>query len=335
MSCAVPQNKVKVKEYVQGYNEKEIEAITRVTGVETISICNEKTTSVDLAIEAAKCIDSEELKKVTAIVFVSQTRDYLLPQSSFIIQNALNLPEETFCIDVPVGCSGYIYGLFQANLLIQSGAADKVLILTADTNSKITNIRDKSTATIFGDAATATIIESGEHSSNIYLLSDGTGYDRLIVPAGNGGFRNPSVNKLETTLKEDGCYRSDSDIYMDGTGVMNFAITKVPILFKNFITENNIEISDWSYLILHQANKFMINYLRKKLGLGEEKVPICIDGFGNTGPSSIPLLLTMMNKELNLNQNKKTIVCGFGVGLSWGIADINLSKVKFYDVKNV
>lgn len=325
--AVVPKNRVKTAEYVEGVSEKELDAISKLTGVSTIAICDDSTTSVDLAIRAAQSLPTDDVMKCQAIIFVSQTRDYLLPQSSFIIQNALGMDENTYCLDIPTGCSGYIYGLFQASLLLKTGIATDVLVLTADTNSKITNRKDKASASIFGDGASASILRlNGLEKSFIELCADGSGFDKLILKNGKGGFRNPKEDTREAFLREDGNLRNDSDIFMDGMAVMNFAVKRVPELIRNFELYSEQSLESFDYIFLHQANKFMIDYLRKKLKVEAEKVPVCMEGYGNTGPSSIPILMCDQADILNLKEKNKVLLSGFGVGLSWGLANLNLQN---------
>ena len=319
------------------FGKEEVEKVTKVTGIKSVRIVSIKTTASDLCYFAA----SRLLKQVDVVpsqidglIFVSQTRDYLMPQTSNILQHKLGLPNTTVCFDLPLGCSGYINGLLQASLLIRGGCKN-VLVLAGDTTSKVINSKDRANRLIFGDAGSATLLTEGKSRLGFSIYNDGSGYEDLIVPA--GGYRMPfsDETKLSRT-DEDGNLRSKNDLYMNGINVFNFAISKIPKLIKEIVTESpyeDLNVVDGIYL--HQANKFMVEYLRKKMRLKPEKVPIEVDGYGNTGPSSIPLLLTLLNKKKeNLANTKKSILSGFGVGLSWAACYTSLENTKIFKTED-
>jgi 3-oxoacyl-[acyl-carrier-protein] synthase-3 len=241
----------------------------------------------------------------------------------------MGLSKETACFDLPMGCAGYPYGLFLSSMLVTSGAR-KVLLLSGETSTHIINERDRSVSMVFGDAGTASIIEKGNSYMNVLIRGDGSGKDKLIIPA--GGARLPISSETSKILEIDnGIFRSQNDLFMDGLGIMNFAISEVPK-----IVNDSLEMMSWNYkevdsFLFHQANSFMLSYLRRKMKISHEQVPICIDGYGNTGPASIPLMLSEMGQDLQvLKKLKKVLICGFGVGLSLGSVCTDLSSTKFY-----
>jgi 3-oxoacyl-[acyl-carrier-protein] synthase-3 len=195
--------------------------------------------------------------------------------------------------------------------------------LSGDTSSKLINEKDRSLKMVFGDGGSATLIEEGNDKLSFIIYSDGSQFDSLIIP--DGGFRNP-INESSTQLKfdTDGNGRTSSNLYMDGMAIFNFAIKRVPPLIEEILDFVNWKKDEVDLYALHQANKFMVDYLRKKCKVSLEKMPVVVDGIGNTGPGTIPILMTELNsnnKELN-----KVIMCGFGIGLSWGALSCNLSK---------
>ena len=204
-----------------------------------------------------------------------------------------------------------------------------VLLLAGDTNSRLVNDKDRSLKLVFGDAGTATLITKGNKEMCIVIHSDGSGFDKLIVPA--GGFRKPiSDSTKDLITDEDGNSRTEENIYMDGMEIFSFAISKVPKNIREVLDLQKWQCEDVTLFALHQANKFIIDCIRKRLKLPKELVPLNLQYVGNTGPASIPLLLsdvgcTSLNKSL-----KKVILCGFGVGLSWGTATCDLSETHFY-----
>ena len=216
----LPENSVEMTSYADIYGHSEVNNIMKATGVERVRIASEDMTSSDMCRKAAEYLISQESidkSTIDGIVFVSQTCDYLLPSTSICLQERLGLTKDTVCMDVHYGCSGYIYGLFQAALWIHSGACANVLLLTGDTTSRIINEHDKSLRMVFGDCGTATMVTQGSHSMGFHIQSDGSGANRLIVPA--GGFRTP-VSEQSSALAwdEDQNGRTLNDLYMDGLG---------------------------------------------------------------------------------------------------------------------
>jgi 3-oxoacyl-[acyl-carrier-protein] synthase-3 len=327
VSC-IPKNKVNLNTFANEYGYNEVSKIIKTTGIETIRQAEFNVTTSDLCLESAK----ELIRKnninpydIDAVIFVSQTADYKMPQTSHIIQDKLKLSEGTLCFDLPIGCNGYIYGLYQASLLISSNSSKNVLLLSGDTSTKLINEKDKSLKMVFGDGASATLIREGVDELSFIIYSDGSQFDSLIIP--DGGCRNP-INERSSQINfdSDGNGRTSSNLYMDGMAIFNFAIKRVPPLIEEILDFVDWEKDGVDLYGMHQANKFMIDYLRKKCRLSSEKMPVAVDGIGNTGPGTIPILLTELyaeSKSLN-----KVVLCGFGIGLSWGAVSCNLSKTK-------
>lgn len=317
------------------YGEKEVGNIIKATGVERARIAEECMTSSDMCYNAAmSLIEKENIDKseIDGLVFVSQTSDYILPATSITLQHRLGLSKDTVCVDIHYGCSGFIYGAFQAALWLNCGACKNVLVLAGDTTSRMINSNDKSLRMVFGDCGTATLFGKGNHPMGFNICSDGSGADRLIVPA--GGFRHP-VTEETSSLKfdEDHNGRTNNDLFMDGTAIFNFAITNVHKNINSLINNMNWIKEDIGLFALHQANNFMVNYIRKKLKIDSDKVPMNVTNYGNTGPATIPLLLSDVCSGYEYNLNK-VIMSGFGVGLSWGSIATNMVETKFYSPIN-
>lgn len=329
--ATTPKDEFHFSEFNELYGEAEVAKISKTTGIKSVRIANAHTTASDLCEFAAKKLIEDlivDLQEVDGLIFVSQTRDYKLPQTSNLLQHKLGLPIGTVCFDLPLGCSGYINGLLQAALLINSGCKN-VLVLAGDTTFRMINDNDRANRMVFGDAGSATLVSRGKNSTGFSIYNDGKGYKDLIIPA--GGYRTPSTTETrKSTEAEDGNIRSFDDLYMNGMNVFNFAITRVPKLIKEIVSESPYkDLDEVDGFFLHQANKFMVGYLRKKLKLTEDKMPVEVDGYGNTGPSSIPLLLALLNKKNSGLANKKnSVLSGFGVGLSWGACYTNLENTK-------
>jgi 3-oxoacyl-[acyl-carrier-protein] synthase-3 len=326
ISSCVPKNKIDLNNFASDFGENEVSRIIKTTGIKGIRQADLSVTTSDLCIEAAKSlieVNNIDVTEIGAIIFVSQTTDYIMPQTSHIIQSKLGLSEDTICFDLPIGCNGYIYGLFQSSLLISSKSCKKVLLLSGDTSTKLINNKDRSLKMVFGDGGSATLIEQGKDELSFIIYSDGSQFDSLIIP--DGGCRNPiNENSSQLNFDSDGNGRTSSNLYMDGIAIFNFAIKRVPPLIDEILDFTNWEKDEVDMYALHQANKFMIEYLRKKSKISAEKMPIVVDGIGNTGPATIPILLTEINSAYK--QLDKVIMCGFGIGLSWGAVSCNLSK---------
>ena len=318
------------------YGEAEVASIMKTTGVECVHIAPKDMTSSDMCLKSAEKLfeqDGFDKSQIDGLVFVSQTTDWILPATSVSLQDRLGLSNDTICIDVHYGCSGYIYGLLQAATWIAIGACKNVLVLAGDTTSQMINPNDKSLKMVFGDCGTATIVSVGKNRMGFRINSDGSGADRLIVPA--GGFRLP-VSEETSMLEwdEDKNGRTKNDLFMDGMAIFNFAITKVKKQVKDLMEDMAWAKEDVGFYGLHQANEFMVNYVRKSLKADEALTPINVRNYGNTGPATIPLLLSDVCSGEHKYDLSKTIMCGFGVGLSWGSVATDLSETHFYSPIN-
>jgi 3-oxoacyl-[acyl-carrier-protein] synthase-3 len=236
-------------------------------------------------------------------------------------------------MDVHYGCSGYIYGLFQAACWINAGMCSTVLVLAGDTSSRLINPNDRALKMVFGDCGTATLVRRGNSKVGFHIQSDGSGADRLIVPA--GGFRTPiSEETSRLVVDEDGNARTQNDMYMDGMAIMDFALSKVHLNVFALLQDMQWEKDQVGLYALHQANAFVVNCVRKMLKAKPNVVPINVSQFGNTGPATIPLLLSDVLSVEHSYDLSKTVMAGFGVGLSWGSVAADLSKARFYSPVN-
>ena len=246
-------------------NEKEAKKIIKTTGFSHIREADNET-SKDLCLSAAKKLISklsnDEINDIDVILFVSQSRDYIMPQTSGIIQNELGLKTNVVCKDIPLGCSGYVFGLMEALMFVKTGMKN-VLLLAGDTSTKLISSKDKSVRMVFGDGGSATLIKSikSKYSVRFDYGTDGKGFKDLIIKS--GGMRNPcNSSTAKVVVHEPGISRSDNDLFMNGFSVMNFTIDRVPNSIKLLSERLNGKINRY---YLHQANRFMINYLVKKV----------------------------------------------------------------------
>ena len=305
--------------------EWSVEKISSKTGINNRYIAAENETSSDMAFQAAdKLLQKHNLReKIDYILFCTQSPDYFLPTSACILQEKLQLRKNIGALDFNLGCSGYIYGLGMAKGLIISGQAKNVLLITAETYSKFINKNDKSNRTIFGDAATASLINNetladgmNAQIGNFDYGTDGSGSDYLIVK--NGGQRN-ITNEENIQFDEEGNFLSnDNNLFMNGKEIFNFTANEIPPLVKTNLISNQTETENVDLFIFHQANAFMLNFIRNRCKIPKEKFYINIENIGNTVSNTIPIALKYAQEEGKIDKNKKIMLCGFGVGLSMG-----------------
>lgn len=318
ISYYLPETVLYNEELVQEFPEWTVDKIANKVGVNERHIAGEDETASDLAVKAALQLFNEsniERSCIDFVLFCTQSPDYFLPSTSCIIQDRLGLPTHVGALDYNLGCSGYVYGLSLAKGLILAGIAKNVLLLTAETYTKHLHPRDKGNRTIFGDAATASIIstEGFAEIGNFSLGTDGKGAENLIIKTGASRNRN-RVEDLQ--FDENGNPLSSDYLYMNGSEIFNFTLDAVPPLVRDTLLKNDSEMKDIDLFVFHQANKYMINFLRKKLKIEEEKFYVFLENVGNTVSSTIPIALYEAKKENRLTGN--VLLAGFGVGYSWG-----------------
>jgi 3-oxoacyl-[acyl-carrier-protein] synthase-3 len=308
-------------ELIDKFPEWSVEKVTNKLGIKQRHISNENETSGDLAIKAAEKLFSETNIKRESIDFIllcTQSPDYFLPTTACLIQDKLGIPTSAGALDFNQGCSGYVYGLSLAKGLIAAGIAKNILFLTAETYSKYIHPHDKSNLSIFGDAASATIISSEGFAEigDFVLGTDGSGADNLIVKTGGSKF--PKATD-EVITDEGGFLQSSDHLYMNGSNVFNFTLSAVPELIKSIMMKSDVVMDDVDFFVFHQANHYMLNVLRKVCKINEEKFYVNMEDTGNTVSSTIPIALTRLLHDKNVISGKgNVIIAGFGVGYSWG-----------------
>lgn len=298
------------------YSAQEIE---KKVGIKERHIVSEDETALDLAYNAAeKILQNYDKNLIDFILLCTQSPDYYLPTSACILQDRLGLKNDIGALDFNLGCSGFIYGLGLAKGLINSGIATNILLITSETYSKHIHPKDRSNLSIFGDGAAAIIITKSETEQifNFVLGTDGKGYNNLIVP--NGGMRCRYQENAEEKGDRSGSIRTDNHLFMDGPEIFNFTIGRVPTIVSTVLEMNNLNLSNIDFFIFHQANKFILDYLRKKIKIPKEKFYINLEDTGNTVSATIPIALKdCLDKKL-INKGELILLIGFGVGYSWG-----------------
>lgn len=299
----------------------DMDKATERSGVLSRPIAPNGVTALDLSHHAVKRLlqtDPNILVGIDGLIYCTQSPDYLLPSNSNLLHGLLDLPSHVMAFDINHACSGFPYAISIAKSLVQGGMATRVLVVTADTYSRLIHPLDRSVRPLFGDAASASIISRG---GSLFIDDQTFGTagkfaSRFIIE--NGGMRNSQKNVCEVRLDSSNRVRSPDHIQMDGMGVLSFFNKVVPISIKEILEHNKLDIQDVAYFILHQASQLALDSLRKSLGVPSEKVIIDMSDTGNLVSSSIPVVLKRaMNKGL-LKKGDRLILGGFGVGLSWG-----------------
>ena len=308
----------------------EAEKTVKLTGVRTYRKAHSDICSADLCHAAASNLLEQmsiDPGTIDALLFVTQTPDYRMPSTACILQDRLSCSTDTLAYDINLGCSGYVYGLYTACSLIRGGGLQRVLVLCGDTQTKLCHAEDKNVNFLLGDGGSATLLEACDGTSPITILlkTDGSGYRNLYIPA--GGFRIPSSEETrEVRTQVDGGTRSLEHMFMDGMGVFNFSVTSVVRTIQEFMQDHDIAGDQVDYMFLHQANKFMTDKIARKLKISSDRVPYSMDRYGNTSSASIPITMAHHFSTV-ASSSDRCILSGFGVGLSWGVADISLTSV--------
>jgi 3-oxoacyl-[acyl-carrier-protein] synthase-3 len=299
------------------------------TGIRTRHVAAPDETAGDLAYEAARALFARgtiSAADVDFVILCTQAPDYVLPTTACLLQDRLGISTGAGALDVNLGCSGFVYCLSLAKGLVESGSARCVLVLTADTYSKYIHPLDKSVRTLFGDAAAATAVvacEAGQAPIGPFVFgTDGSGANNLIVEAGAARTPRSAATALEHT-DESGNVRSRDNLYMAGAKILSFSLNEVPRAAAALMDKTGTSTETIDYFVLHQANRFMLDALRKKLKVSEAQLPIHVEECGNTVSSTIPLTLAAMRDEGCFDTEKKLMLIGFGVGYSWAACLLN------------
>ena len=327
MSACVPRQVVSNKDLGYLIAEEEIEKTIENIGVVERRVVDDDVCASDLCYKAAEKLledNSIDPASIDVLLFMSQTSDYRIPATAPLLQHRLGLSTDTLCMDLSLGCSGYIFALSAAFAYASMKGVHRVLLLDGETFSKIVNRRDKVDWPLYGDGATATLVEKGDFAPSTFILkSDGSGRDAVII---RDGMRNKiTPESCIEREEEDGNIRNGLEVFMDGMTVFNFAMKRVPKSIKEILEESGCTFEDVDWLVFHQANKFMTDFFTRKLKFDPAKVPYCIQKYGNTSSTSVPLTIV---SELHdkLRDGHRVIMSGFGAGLSWATANIVFNK---------
>lgn len=319
ISYYLPQNKLTNATLSALFPEWGVEKIANKIGIDTRHIAANDEFASDMAIAVAQKLFAEHSinpADINFILYCTQSPDYFLPTTACIIQNKLGIPVKAGALDFNLGCSGYVYGLALAKGLIAAGIATNILLLTSETYSKFIHPKDKGNRTIFGDAAAATLISTEGFAAigNFELGTDGKGAENLMVK--QGAIRYPE--KSADTIQDGyGNEQSPGNLHMDGPEIFAFTSKEIPALITDTLKKNRVSKADIGQFILHQANQYMLEHLRKKMDIAPENFYIYMANVGNTVSSSVPIALYEAMKEKQVAAQMKWLLAGFGVGYSW------------------
>lgn len=329
LSSVLPREAIGISDFSAMYGESNVKKIVKATGIQTVHCAPVGRTSADYCMEAARQIFQRGAispQEIDGLIFVSETPDYSIPHTSAIIQDKLDLSNQLIAFDINYGCAGYVYGLFQASLLIKTGYCQHVLLCVGDTETKFIHEKDKALRMVIGDAGTATLISAVQNKGQSFAFSfhtNGKDADALIIPA--GGCRLPHTAGITDRLEEDasGNARTQENLFMDGMKVMAYILKYVKPTIEDVLHKLALDIGAVNLFAVHQANAFIVKKIAKMLRVEEQRVPFAAQKTGNTSCASIPVMLCSAYPGRNVDL-QKVLVCGFGTGLSCAAGVIDL-----------
>ena len=320
ISYYLPEKVVTNEELLQEFPEWSVDKVAKKVGVNSRHLAGVSETAGDMAEKAARNLFAEygvSPEEIDFILLCTQSPDYFLPSTACILQNRLGIPTSAGALDYNLGCSGCVYGMAMAKGLIAGGIAKNVLLLTAETYNKYLHPSDKSNRSIFGDGAAACLIstEGMAEIGDFSLGTDGSGAEKLIVRTGAARYSKPTG---KSEVDDEGHTRYDDYLYMDGGGIFNFTLDAVPAMMKDILAKNSLTNDGVDYYVFHQANKFMLNTIRKVCVLPKDKFYVNLEETGNTVSSTVLIALKQCLDAGTIHKGMRVMVAGFGVGLSWG-----------------
>lgn len=325
IASAVPTERVTVESFADRFGKETVEKFSKMTGVKEFRRTLKHQTASDLGYAAAERLIAEKnvnREEIGALVFIAHSVDYRRPATACVLHKRLGLSKDCAAFDIGLGCSATVYGLQVIGSMMANSDITKALLITGETLTKMVNPGDKSVAMIFGDGGSALLLEKEENSTlDVLLRTDGNGYKNIIAPA--GGYRNMDAPRVDAVWP-DGNTRNLYNTYMNGTDVFSFTISEVPAAIKDFIEKTGEGIEAYDCFAFHQANQFISKQLAKKFKIPMDKMPLCMDRYGNTSAPAVTMALCDRYGDVK-DESVKTMFCCFGVGLSWGVASAVIS----------
>lgn len=303
IAYTLPEHSISNEDLVKEFPEWTAEKILSKTGIASRPVTTANESALDLAERAARALFTQEQiapESIDYLILCTQTREFPLPSPVCLLQQRLGLPTTCGAIAIDHGCSGFVYALSLAKGVLAAQVAQRVLIVTAETYTKYLAPEDKSTRAIFSDGAAAVLLDKTDLDKvgDFAFGTDGRGAERLIV--------------------------RDGRLFMDGPEIFNFTLEIVPKTLDAVLTANNLTRDDIDLYVFHQANKFMLDTIRKVNLLPRDKFYVNLETVGNTVSSTIPIALAQLNAEGRLKPGMRIVLMGFGVGLSWAATVIRV-----------
>ncbi|QDH70011.1 3-oxoacyl-ACP synthase III family protein [Marilutibacter alkalisoli] len=313
VSTCLPELRIDNLGEADRFGGDEVRKVVSMAGVRYRHVVEPGVTASDLCLHAAERLLSElgwAPESVTGLIFVTQSPDYFLPSTACLLHERLMLPDDCVAFDVGMGCSGYPYGLYIAAAMLKAGGHRRILMLHGETPSRFADPDDHATRLLFGDAGSATALETSDAGEASFCLhTDGGGYEGLIIRG--GGFRDRTPHDARHLHLE-----------MDGAAIFNFTIKRVPPLIREALDFAGRQADEIDQYVFHQSNRFIVKHLARKCGLPEERVPMTIEDCANCGGPSVAVTLT---RHAPRKAAARTVMLvGYGVGLSWGSAVLTL-----------
>lgn len=333
ISACVPPKVEENRELPFYASPEEAEQVIQATGIERRHVATADIAVSDLCVKAAEQLLAElgwEKDSVDLLALVTQNPDYVNHPTSFVVHERLGLPESTMCMDFYHGCPGWVVGLSSVIPMLSNGSIKRALLLDGDTVSKDQDASNREERPLFGDAGTATALEYDPGAPTLYFNIGTKSEDGRALAREQGGYRHPYT--VETLQKEldrlAGKLTKDDQVdQMDSMDVFSFAITKVPKALKKLCSEYDISLDDVDQLVLHQANKLIVEAIAKRVKLPSEKVVLGMKNYGNTTSASIPLAIVTERADIYRSTKQRSLVCGFGTGLAWGAAYLETNNI--------
>ena len=327
IACAVPEQSFSNDSCSAQYGSENVAKFIAMTGVKSRYVAAPEQAASDFSFVAAEQVLAKvgwNKHEVDGILFVTQSPDYPLPATACVLHHRLGLGKNCLAFDINLGCSGFVYGLFVAASLCHEKAIRRILVCGGDVSTRGISPDDKSMSMLFGDSGFAVALEYDPSVTpwNFLFRTDGSGFKNIIVPA--KGHRHP---KGDETLREfgEGVWRGDHHLFINGGEVFNFTISEVPLAIKQLMASIPWTSEQTDYLVLHQANHFILKNIARMTKFPMDKIPVSMDRYGNTSVSSIPITLCDAFGGKGLGGSLlKVVMSGFGVGLSWGVLSMEL-----------
>lgn len=338
ISACVPKRKISNDTFGELLSAKELRIFEKTVGIVERRWADVNVTASDLGYAAAVDLFEKfdvSKEEISCLIFLSQTSDFKIPFTSNILQSRLGLKKEILCLDINAGCAGFIQGLSTAFSFAKTLKKGKVLFIVAETLSKILSTKDRSTSMLFGDGASAVLIENtdDENAKSFFnFFSDGLNADAIQIP--DGGYRN-GIRKESFEIATDvkGNQKSKLNLSMDGAKVFDFTLREISVSIEDLLKKTTTSKESINYFLLHQSNQFIIKQIASQLQIASEKMLINIQDFGNTSGVSIPLLIC--SNEEKLKSSGKIVMSGYGSGLNWGNSIIDISKANIFKIKEI